>query len=279
MKPMERPPIITADREKLLIVGASGSRKTSALIQLAVLYPDVGVAILDPDDGVPRVVNDYGGFAALPNLIHLPCATWGDVEAQYAFVKPLLEPGDWLCIDMLGQLYRMAHDDYILKKYGMTTEDFRFGKKQAGKPLGFGGLAPDDWEIIRLAHDSVVQDAIRRLPCNVMLTAGVKPIIFVERSTAGVKETVPLHYAPDKWIPRKVTPDMEKNIDYAISTILYLTSRDVPVGRTVTLEFAMSTVGKDRGRPPIYCPFNVLWSDYCTAVGLTAYLTHSPGRE
>lgn len=279
MKLIERPDHVVSDREKLLVVGSSGTRKTSALIQLAVQYPGVGVAILDPDDGVPRVIRDYGGWDAVPNLIHLPCPRWEDVESQYASIKPALEPGDWLGIDMVGQLYTMAHDDYILRKYGMTVEDFRFGKKQPGKNLGFGGLAPDDWEIIRLAHDSIVQDAIRRLPCNVMLTAGVKPIIFVEKTINGNKETVPLHYAPEKWIPRKVTPQMEKSVDYALSTILYLTSRDVPNGRNVELEFHMETVGKDRGRIPISVPFNMLWYDYCKAVGLNEYLELSPGQE
>ena len=96
MKLMDRPNNVTSDREKLLIVGASGTRKTSALIQLAVQYPGVGVAIIDPDDGVPRVVRDYGGWEAVPNLIHLPCPVWDDVETQYAQIKPLLEPGDWL---------------------------------------------------------------------------------------------------------------------------------------------------------------------------------------
>lgn len=279
MKLMDRPNNVTSDREKLLIVGASGTRKTSALIQLAVQYPGVGVAIIDPDDGVPRVVRDYGGWEAVPNLIHLPCPVWDDVETQYAQIKPLLEPGDWLCIDMIGQLYQMAHDDYIARKYNMTVEDFRFGKKVAGTKLGFGGLAPDDWEIIRLAHDSIIQDAIRRLPCNVMLTAGVKPIIFTERSVQGNKETVPLYYAPEKWIPRKVMPVMEKSVDYAVSTVLYLSSRDIPVGRDVTLEFSMATVGKDRGRIPISTTFEMLWMDYCRAVGLNEYLDHSPGEE
>ena len=280
MKTFDLPKVIVADREKLLLVGDSGTRKTSACVQLALQYPSVGVAIIDPDDGVRRVVRDYGGFEALPNLIHLPAQTWGAVEEQYEFVKPLLEPGDWLCLDMLGQFYQMAQDDYIQKKYGLTPEDFRFGKKQAGKTLGFGGLAPDDWQVLRLAHDSVVQDAIRRLPCNVMLTAGTKPIIFTEKRTSGGVETVPLHSAPDKWISRKVLPNMEKSIDYAVSTILYLTSRDIPHGRNeVELEFKMETVGKDRGRPPVSQTYNMLWLDYCKAVGLTEYLEHSPGKE
>src|SRR3990167_1543099 len=281
MKLFERPAVITSDREKLLIVGSSGTRKTSACIQLAVMYPDVGVAILDPDDGVARVVRDYGGFAAVPNLIHLPCPTLNHMEEQYKFVKPLLEPGDWLCIDMIGQFYSAAKDDYIARKYKMTVEQFLFEKKKPDSRLGFEGLGPDDWEIIRMMHDSIIQDAIRRLSCNVMLTAGTRNIIFIEKRTAGGTETVPLHSAPDKWIPRKVMPECEKHIDYAVSTILYLTSKDIPRGRNeVELEFTMSTVGKDRGRVPIHQTWSgILWREYCEAVGLTEYLDKSPGKE
>lgn len=280
MKPFDRPITITSDREKLLIVGSSGTKKTSACIQLAIQYPDVGVAIIDPDDGVSRVVNDYGGFPAIPNLIHLPAPTWGHIASQYKFIKPNLEPGDWLCLDMVGQFYQSARDFYTISKYHMSLGELMESRKQADKKLMGEGLGADDWQVIIAMHDSVVQDAIRHLPCNILLTAGAKPIIFAERNVPGGngRETAPLYSTPEKWVSRKFMPEMEKHVDYAVSTILYLSSRDIPIGRDVDVEFTFETVGKDRGRRAIpRTPWNMLWLDYCTAVGLDSYLNKSPG--
>ena len=83
-------------REKILLAGETYTSKTMSLVQLAIIYPDRKVVILDPDDGVTKVVSELG--VDLPNLTVIPVTpNWAALIEQYKMMKAILTADDWLC--------------------------------------------------------------------------------------------------------------------------------------------------------------------------------------
>lgn len=162
-------------REKVLLSGEMNTSKTLSLVSLAVLCPDRRVVILDPDDGIEKVLDELG-IGGLENLTVIPVtADFEKLIANYRMAKSILKAGDWFCMDMMGRFWDFAQQYYSNTVFGMThTEHLMMLKKQsrATNFSGFDGL--QDWPLIKNLHSAdLVDDAVLWSPFNVMCTTSI----------------------------------------------------------------------------------------------------------
>ncbi len=170
-------------REKILLSGEMNTSKTLSLVSLAVLYPDSKVVILDPDDGVAKLLNELG-LEDLPNLTIIPVrADWGEMLGNYKLAKAILTPDDWLCMDMLGRFWDLSQNYYSSEVFGKDPAEHIIQLRKQASQVNFGGFdGLQDWAVIkRLHNESLMDDAVLYSEFNIMCTTSVKEWLPVEK--------------------------------------------------------------------------------------------------
>ncbi len=185
-------------REKVLLGGATGTSKTMSLVQLAMLYPDSKVVILDPDDGVEKVVAELGFDSwvkltpdavlgdrnNLPSLTVIPVTPdWDALIKLYKAVKAVLLPQDWMCLDMMNRFWDFAQNYYSRMVFGKTPSEYLMMLRNQAKAVSFGGFdGLTDWTIIKRMHnEELVDDALLWSQFNVMATTSISSYLPVEK--------------------------------------------------------------------------------------------------
>ncbi len=170
------------EREKILLAGDTNTSKTMSLVQLALLYPDRKIVILDPDDGVGKVITELG--VELPNLTTIPVTPdWMGMISQYKLVKAILTADDWLCMDMLARFWDFSQNYYSRMVFGQTPSEHLLALRTQTQKVNFGGFdGLTDWTIIKRMHnEELVDDALLWSPFNVMATTSMSPYLPVEK--------------------------------------------------------------------------------------------------
>ena len=223
-------------REKVLLSGEANTSKTLSLIALAILYPDRKVVILDPDDGVGKVLEELG-VGELPNLTVIPVrADWGKMLSDYESIKTQLTPNDWLCMDMLGRFWDLSQNYYSSEVFGKNPAEHIIQLKKQASQVNFGGFdGLQDWAVIkRLHNEQLMDDAVLYSPFNVMCTTSVKEFLPVEK----VPKTGQLGIYASEF---GIKPEGEKHNIYRFDSQLVLYRK-----KNNTYWFR---IVRDRGRP------------------------------
>ena len=171
------------EREKILLSGDSNTSKSLSLVSLAVLYPDSKVVILDPDDGIGKLLVELG-LEDLPNLTVIPVrANWGEMLANYQMAKGVLTPNDWFCMDMLGRFWDLSQNYYSSEVFGEDPAEHIIQLRKQAKQVNFGGFdGLQDWAVIkRLHNERLMDDAVLYSQFNVMCTTSVREFLPVEK--------------------------------------------------------------------------------------------------
>jgi len=247
-------------REKVLLGGETNTSKTLSLVALAILYPDRRVVILDPDDGVDKVIAELG--VELPNLTVIPVTPdWGALIEQYKLAKAILTPDDWLCMDMMGRFWDFSQNYYSRMVFGQTPSEHLMVLRSRAKAVSFGGFdGLTDWTIIKRMHnEELVDDALLWSPFNVMATTSTTTYLPVEKvPKGGIEGLLASEFG--------IKLEGEKHNYYRFDTqaILYRKKEG-------TFWFRLY---KDKGRPiQIGTEYNItgksFWEVYCGMRGLT----------
>lgn len=173
-------------REKVLLGGEFNTSKTLSLISLAFTYPDRKVVILDPDDGVAKVVEELG--AELPNLTVIPVTpNWMALLEQYRMIKTVLTADDWLCFDMMGRFWDFAQNYYSRTVFGGSLSEHLMELSRQAKATNFNGFdGLSNWPTIKRMHnEDLVDDALLWSPFNVMATTSISQYLPVEKVPKG----------------------------------------------------------------------------------------------
>lgn len=173
-------------REKVLLGGETSTSKSLSLVSLAILYPDRRVVILDPDDGVEKLIAELG--VELPNLTVIPVTPdWKAMIEQYKIIKTILTAGDWLCLDMMGRFWDFSQNYYSRTVFGQTPSEHLLALRSKAKAINFGGFdGLTDWTVIkRLHNEELVDDALLWSPFNVMATTSTSTYLPVEKVPKG----------------------------------------------------------------------------------------------
>lgn len=224
-------------REKVLLSGDSNTSKSNSIISLAFIYPQQWVHVFDPDDGIAKLLMEYGATPeTLPNLKLIPVKKdFKELLANYELSKATLRENDWLCFDMINRFWDLAQNYWSSVKYGKNIIDRLVELAQAGQSTAFSGMdGTADWPFIkRLHNEALMDDAFLFQPFNIMATAGVK------------------NFSPREKLPKKgmasiyanefgVKPEGEKGNIYRADT-------QAIVSRTIEGQYKFNLV-RDRGR-------------------------------
>ena len=239
------------DRETVLLAGESNTSKSLALVSLAILYPNKKVTILDPDNGLQKLLTELGitAIGGLPNLtIRSLTSNFKQVIDVYREEKAKLQAGDWLCFDMVSRFWDFAQLYFSSEVYGADPSDrLLIFRKEAGR-VQFGGFdGMNDWTVIKALHnEKLMDDAVIYSPFNVMATTGVKELVSDKIKSKTSYTGLEAVYASQFG----VMPEGEKHNMYRFDTqaVLYRRGDNTFWFRLV----------RDRGRPvDIHKEFNI----------------------
>jgi len=248
-------------REKIVLMGDTGSGKTYSMLTLAQAFPGNLFYIIDPDDGVSKVLDELGGDAAFPNVEYRLTVTWEEAHAAFIEAHQNLGEGDWLMFEQLGKMWEMAQNYYSIETFQIPAIDKLLGVKKAEakvkskvaelKKQGVvveekgsltpGGFEPGDWVPIKQLHNQLVMDmALARGSYNVLSTTGIRDILPIEKKPKSEFQKAFL----ELFMGLGVKPEGEKHNLYRYDTIVGLRKKGQE-DRTYVHE---AGVVKDRGR-------------------------------
>ncbi len=266
-------------REKILLAGETNTSKTMSLVQLSMLYPDKKVVILDPDDGVEKVVEELGfeNYMSLtpqiaealgwqlsrdnmmPLTIIPVTPNWELMMRTYNMVKEQLGAGDWFCMDMMNRFWDFAQNYFSRMVLGKTPSENLIALQKEAQKVSFGGFdGLTHWATIKRMHnEELVDDALLWSPFNVMATTSVGTYLPMEKMPA--KTTLESLIATEFGI--KI--EGEKHNLYRFDTIAVMQRK--MQGDRLSFTFRLA---KDKGR--VINPREVFdftgssfWSKYC----------------
>jgi hypothetical protein len=140
--------------------------------------------------------------------------TWDDIKECYDQVKKQLKAGDWLFMEMVDKFWDQAQNAYIIKKYGLTLDEYLTKLKAEGS-IGKRGGDTDSlsmWQVVKKEHNfGLVDNATSFLDANVVMTAPAHPVMI----GIDTKETIDLFEAI------KFKPEGEKRNFYRVDTCIY----------------------------------------------------------
>lgn len=243
-------------QEKILVYGGSTTGKSHSILQLAqtvaIMDSTAKVYALDSDKGLDKLWKSL--FPDLKNFHHKLVTKWPDVEDAMKELEKVIQPQDWLCIDMVGKFWNLVQSYEVGEIYGKKASEYMIvaraeavAASKLNKPVTLPGV---DWNVIKKLHNEEFLDRIvTEFPCNVFVTTAADPIMQEWDDQKIVSMTTRVGYKPDG----------EKNNVYRFDTVMYLT-----MFRDGTRVF--STV-KDRARPLLnQVPFTNLITDYHAAL-------------
>ena len=235
-------------REKILLFGGTGTSKTYSLISLALSFPDNRLAVIDPDDGFAKVLDELGGEKAFPNIDYYPAHTWDEIYAAYIEIVGYLGQGDWLGIEKLGKLWDSAQNYYSAITFSETAVEHLLGKIEDGRTPKAGGFEGEtEWPVIKRLHNElVVDDMVARHDFNVFATAEAKELTFRDREAAEKSKLMRDFLAI--FAPVGVKPEGEKHNAGRFDTIAYATTDEVPGPGGKRVSTYSARVLRDRGR-------------------------------
>ncbi len=208
--------------ERILLFGGPNTGKSRALLSTLFYHPENTFHVIDPDDGILRVMNELGGEEAFPNLILYPAQDYSDIRAAVDTILNTAQPGDWVGAEMLNRWWDATQSEYSSFVYGETVAEHLTAiqqqlknsddEKKRGQAANFEGFT--DWKLIKRMHN---QDLMDRLcvyrGLNIIATTTVKD--FVEYTDKSMAEASIFSRA-------KVRPEGEKHNPHLFSTIIYL---------------------------------------------------------
>ena len=200
-------------RERILGVGAAGSGKSTAAIDLAIKIPESTFYVMDaeyggawtPDGGRMNPGNE------VPNIVSVDCTEWERFAKAAKEFKQKGRPQDWLVVDLIGTAYDMVQDHYIEKVKGVRVDDFyeAFAEDRGKKKNPLEG--DTDWQFIKKMYNAVMSD-ILNFPGHVFALAAVKPPPRDDYDDKQAKQLFQ-HLG--------VRPEGHKKLSNLFSTILY----------------------------------------------------------
>jgi hypothetical protein len=217
---------------------------------VAFLHPDKQVVVMDGEGRFPKVWKAEWPF--VENIDYYPLRTWEEIRECYDLVSKKLKPGDWLFMEMVDKFWEQAQNAYIIKKFGMTLDEYLTNLKAEQGKKG----DPDSmnmWQVVKKEHNFGLMDpATSFLDANVVLTAPAHPIMIGMDG----KELVDLFNAVG------FRPEGEKRNFYRVNTCI-LFEIDIKGGNPKRTWTTLKDKGRKRAwREPFDGATRAWWETY-----------------
>lgn len=226
--------------ERILLYGSTGTSKTYSWLNIARWSQRTGsnatFYCLDTDNAVQDQLDQE--FSDLGNVLVEPAYEYPEYIGWHKQVLPMLQPQDWLIVDMLGEFWDVCQRYYVEQVFGDSVENYfltmrREMESRAKKPEGFQQANPlegrYDWPYINKLNKAFMDSLLLRNRCHIFATSKSDAI----NAATEDKENL------DIYSRYGLKPHGQKFIGHYFKTII-LTGRPKS-------DFIFNTV-KDRGR-------------------------------
>jgi len=255
-------------QERILVAGAPGTGKTFGWACLARAMPQHKFYVIDPDDGVRRVLyeTDEDGnriFVNLSNIEYYLTPKWftsgvenigkvnalsdpelkafqGGVADAWKVIKTKVKPDDWIVVEHLGNIWGRVQDgfaDEVFEKdigqyFLESRKKMRAGAKRLDALEGW-----TDWSVINKLHnDDFIIPICFENPAHVYMTTAFSTVDPKAKEEAAIKAF---------YGDTSIRLEGQKHNPFRAQTILFFKA----TGSKDDRKFFMNTFLKDRGRP------------------------------
>lgn len=211
-------------RERILVVGGSGTGKSTTYISAARKSPDATFYVCDSDFAIDRMLEGEN----LPNVTHRLTIDWADYVKNVKDFQAQMKPDDWLVIDFISTAWDAVQAYYVDQVHGKDVDAYFLEarkKKAKGNPLD----GDTDWGIINKIYKAWMTNLLAKTPGHILATAPAKAL--GDRDDPAVKA---LYGAAG------VRAEGQKHLAHSFHTVLLL-------GKTRMGEYQLTTI-KDRNR-------------------------------
>lgn len=277
-------------KERILVAGAPGTGKTFGWACLARALPQHKFHIIDPDDGVRRVLYEVDEetkervFPDLSNIVYYFTPKWyangvenvgksasiiklndpglesyqTGVADAWKIIQPKVKPEDWIVVEHLGNLWARVQDGFadevFEKDIGQYFLEKRKAMKQGAKKLeALEGWT--DWSVINKLHnDDFIVSICFESPAHVYMTTAFSIVEPRAREEAQLKAF---------YGETSIRLEGQKHNPFRAQTILMFKAS----GSQDSRNFHMNTFLKDRGRPwAVEAELTDLYYDYLVLI-------------
>ena len=228
------------EREVLLVVGSPNSGKSYSVARLIEDSVEGGyrVCIIDRDRGLGKALRELGMTSLPEGTRYFNAVNWEKVEEGVASAMADFGPGDWIVLEMMGELWNLAQTAYSEKVFGQTLDEYVMGLRveaeakvreaaldprsrgatsQRQREVGYQGMeGRTDWPRIKGMHNQRVRDRlITESNCNILATTSTVPL-----TDEGQAAAYP------QWKRVGVRPEGEKHNVYKFDTWVYVEFKD-----------------------------------------------------
>ena len=273
-------------KERILVAGAPGVGKTFAWACIARALPKSRFYVIDPDDGVRRVLYevDQSGDRVFPDLSNIEYyftpkwytngvanvpkleklndpelkAFQGGVVDAWKTIKPKIKPDDWIVVEHLGNIWARVQDGFADEVFDKDIGQYFLEKRKAMK-TGSKRLEAlegwTDWSVINKLHnDDFLIPICFENPAHVYMTTAFTTVEPRSKEDSEVKAF---------YGDTTIRLEGQKHNAFRAQTILLFKSS----GSGDSRKYICNTFLKDRGRPfTVEQEWNDFYYNYLVAV-------------
>lgn len=217
-------------RERICLFGAAGTGKSRAWVSIAKHCPQSHVYVIDTDGTAERMLP-----SGAENVTVHECYEWDEITAALDAVQALVQPHDWLVVDMIDVVWDACQAHFIERVFGCDWDQYFMERrisaeqerKKAASTMKLDGR--HDWGVINRLYRKVAVTLFFRSRCNVFACA---PVASIGESEDPATQAMYAHLG--------VKPKGQKALSHQVHTVLYTKQRRLG-------QWTMTTV-KDRER-------------------------------
>jgi hypothetical protein len=249
-------------REFILTFGVGGTGKSTAILEVARLCPDVLFHVMDSElQNYNRLLAT--AFTDLNNVVVYPIDSteWDEYTKTIPEINEKMGRDDWLVVDFATPSWDAVQGWFVDKVHDQDIDEYFLAKRIKNQQMkdraskgdkdtkeikGFAALSGQDgdWQVINKTYFKGFYNALLKCPGHVYMTA--------EQDTIGKDDDREVKAA---YGPYGIKPKGQKKLGYVPMTSLWLTKARVG-------KYAITTI-KDRGRPELEDePLNNFAVDY-----------------
>jgi hypothetical protein len=238
-------------RERILVMGAWGTWKTTSWLQIAKFAKITGSPMkfyaIDTDGALEAFIGS-GQYANLDNVTVYDAFEWEEYKSALADIQKRITPEDWSIVDFISPAWDAVQSDYIEQIYKSGPAEYYMEYRRAkasGQPLD----GWKDWSVINRNYREWQTSLVKKTPGHKFWTAN--PAAVGDNDDKAVRATFGAY---------GVKPKGQKELGHLPHTVLLFQS--IKPG-----EVMMTTI-KDREREPLeLVKFDNFVLDYLVKLG------------
>lgn len=208
-------------KERIMIYGGPGIGKTHQFFQIAKWHHQLG------SNAKFYGISTDQAFEVLWMNDELPNVEWTDVATMEEAMQAIrnyhnkAKPGDWLCVDLIDDIWKMAQDEYAAKQGKQTNAKVKdLGDLWNVDPGSNYPIEGWEWGQPNARYRAFANNYMLRSPAHVMVISGAQPLMGESKSGSSGESKLNV----DTFGHIGFKPKGQKDQGHQFHTALYLES-------------------------------------------------------